>query len=344
VPKKVQQPQKASQTTTQQRAPTAPGKVGDKATPAPPPPPAGLYGNLGMRDETKEFGALASKDRTQDVNGVIVHRTESPTMESTRNSYRTQIKNGNHVGAHYLVGKEGETSLTVPTDKMPAHVRGNKEDDWKGANAWALGIENVGMPSKLDRNGDLRKQVEGLNLPPAMRARLLALDDRKLKQALSDTAHEIHTDITGPQKRANWNLISVLAKEHKLDIGTDVQAHEDVDYKTLGEGEPIKEFLTAMQSYPARVSAAEAKLAALEADPKVGPAQLEAFRSLVASEKATQAALAADKTPAENNALEAEKILGMPGEAGAREADRVSFYNDFWKRSQALDKAVAPTT
>lgn len=311
------------------------------ATPVVPPPPNGLFPELGIRDETQEFGSLASGDRSAAIDGVIVHRTESPSMESTRNSYRTQMEKGNHVGAHYLVGLQGETSLTVPTDKTVSHVRGNKDSAWKGANARTVGIENVGMTDKLDPKKQLRPQVEKMDLPPGMRARLLAMDDKTLKATLADGGYEVHKDITGPQKRANWNLVGTLAREHSLDIGSRVQAHEDVDHKTLGEGEPIKEFLTAMQSYPARVAALEQKIAAARAA-GTGGEELAALEALLAQEKATMQAVAVDKTAGENTLLEAEAIMDQPGPASAREADRVGFYGEFWKRSQGLDAAAAP--
>lgn len=319
----------------------APAKAPGKAKEAPP-PPAGLFPGMGIQDETQEFGPLASRDREGAPRGVVLHRTESPTMESARNSYRTQMKKGNHVGAHYLVGKEGETSLTVPTDKVASHVRGNKDEDWKGANGWSVGIENVGMPSKLDPAKDLRPQVEALALPPAMKARLLGLTDKQLKATLKDGGNEIHQDITGPQKRANWNLVGALSKAHGIDIGTNVQAHEDVDHKTLGEGEPIKEFISAMQAWPDKLKTLAARIATMQADPKHDPKVLEQLVAQLEKDKATWAAVQADKTPAENTALDAEKILETPGPATAREADRSQFYDQFWPRTQALDKAGAP--
>lgn len=316
-------------------AAAGPAKKPEAAPKPPPPPAAGLYPGLGITDETKEFGALASRDRSEDVRGVVVHRTESSTMESTRNTYRDRIDKGEHIGAHYLVGKEGETSLTVPTDKVAAHVRGNKDDDWKGANAWSVGIENVGMPTKIDPKQDVRAQVEKLSLPPAMRKRLLAMDDKTLKATLKDCDNEMHTDITGPQKRSNWNLVSALAKDKKLDIGKDVQAHEDVDEKTLGEGEPIKEFLTAMQAWPQKIAALEKKVTELRAagdTEKLGKAE-----AALAEAKRAWDAVQKDKTPEENNALDGEKLLGQPGDATARETERGSFYKDFWKRTEKVD-------
>lgn len=311
-----------------------------QAAPAPAPATPGVYPNLGIRDETAEFGDLASGERTEDIDGIIVHRTESPTMESTRNAYRTQIENGNHVGAHYLIGQDGETSLTVPTDQRVSHARGNKEKSYQGSNGWTVGIENVGMATSINPRGDIRAQVEALTLPPAMRARLLAMDDKTLKNTLADSENEIHTDITGAQKRANWNLINALSAEHELEPG-DVRAHEDVDYKTLGEGEPITEFLAAMRERPQQIAALEARVAELQRSGG-DPARLAQLQALLAEERATQAAVAVDKTRAENNALEGEKVLGQPGAATAREADRTQFYDQFWARTQRLRTALAP--
>lgn len=314
------------------KAPAAPA-----AAKAPPPPPEGLFGDIGVRNETAEFGKLGAGERSGDVRGIVEHRTESSTMESARNSYRTQIEGGHHIGAHYLIGKEGETSLTVPTDQTTAHVRGNKDAGWKGANAWAIGIENVGMPTKIDPKGNVREQVAALNLPPAMRTRLLALDDAKLKAAVADCDNEVHTDITGPQKRANWNLVNQLCDTHSLDPATQVRAHESVDEKTLGEGEPIIEFLTARRQWPEKVKAAEARIEAMAKDPNAPAEQLAAARKVLADEQAAMAALLVDKTPQENNQLEAEKIVGE-GPAHSREAIRTQFYNEFWARTARIDQ------
>lgn len=326
--------QAPEQRDTRQRQPRTP--------PPPPPPPAGLYPDLGMRDETKEFSPLASSDRTAAVSGVVLHRTESPSMESTRNSYRTQMRNGNHVGAHYLIGQDGETSLTVPTDKVTAHVRGNKDPAWRGANARTIGIENVGMASQINPKGDIRKQVEALSLPPAMRARLLGMSDKDLKRTLADSGNEIHTDITGPQRRANWNLLRTLSSAHNLDMGTDVQAHETVDHKTLGEAEPIKEFVEAMRSWPVRLHRLEQRIQELEKDPSHDPKQVEAMRTVLQEEQTTWQAVQADKTPQENNQLEGERLLGQPGQATQREGARAQFYEQFWTRMQRVDRLLAP--
>ncbi len=325
-------------------------KAAPKAPAAPPAPPAGFFPELGMKNETADFGKMSSGNRTVPTAGIVEHRTESPTMESARNSYRNQVKTGGSIGAHYLIGQNGDTSLTVPTDKNPSHVRGNLDKGWKGANEWAIGIENVGMPTLLDGGKDMHEQVGKLNLTPAMRKRLLAKDEPSLKSSLADTDDKkrkiwaIHEDIPGPQKRANQNLVTRLTAEHNLDPVTQVRGHEQVDSKTTGEGEPIIEFLAAMRDIPTKIAALESRVAAMESDPAASKDELTRLKALLAREKATQHAVAVDKTPAENLALEGEQTLGEDGQATGpahdRERARVEFYDNFWSRKQGLDAAV----
>ena len=125
-------------------------------------------------------------------------------MESARNGYRSQVAKGGSIGAHYLVGADGQTSLTVPTDKNRSHVRGNRDKVWRGANAWSIGIENVGMPAQFDGAKDFHAQVESLELSPELRKRLLAMSEPALKSALADGKDDdrkplwaVHTDIPG---------------------------------------------------------------------------------------------------------------------------------------------------
>lgn len=333
----VQRQQAAVQAATEKKPATT-----QKKPKEPPPPAEGFYKDLGVTDESGAFGALGSGPRSGDVRGIVEHRTEGSTMDSARNNYRKMIKEGRHVGAHYLIGTAGETSLTVPTDSTTAHVRGNKDKAWSGANAWSVGIENVGTAKPINKKGDVRAQVTAMNLSPGMKARLLAMDDKTLTASLASDGNEVHQDITGPQKRSNWNLVSRLAADHHLDMDKDVVAHEQVDYKSTGEGEPIIEFLGAMRQWPEKVRMLEAKLGVMEKDPKVAPERVQEGRRVLEQARATMTAVQADKTPAENNALEGEKLLGEPGPAAGREQQRTDFYDKFWARTQEIDGLNKP--
>lgn len=116
----------------------------------------------------------------------------------------------------------------------------------------------------------------------------------------------------------------------------DLLAHETVSWKTIGEGENIKEFLTARTAYPDLVTQLETAIA--------GDAALKSNAGLVKildAEKATMAALASDATESENTDLAAEKAAGKPGAASEREDLRVKFYDKFWDRHAQLKDLVS---
>jgi hypothetical protein len=301
------------------------------------PKTAGMYPELGMTDETASYGDLGVRDMKGGPEGVVLHRTESPTVESTYNAYDDRIDNGQHIGAHYLIGKEGETSLTVPTDEVVYHAKGN--------NSTHVGIENVGMSSEIDKNSPLRDQVEKLDLTPSMRARLLAMSDRELKRELRDTGYEIHTDITAPQRRANWNLVRALTKEHGLDPVKDVKAHEHINAKTLGEAEPIKEFTDAMVGYPAYLDSLDGLVKQLEGDSNADPEQVTEMSDFLNRQRSALVAVDVDGTAQENTLLMADAMMdNKEGPSAVREAERTRFYNDFWTDHQQLLKYLEGET
>jgi N-acetyl-anhydromuramyl-L-alanine amidase AmpD len=334
--------------TTQTSTPTASEKASGQAKGAAGKPKApltpGVFPGLGIVDETKTFAKLSAGKRKGKPQGAVLHRTESPSMKSTRNGYQTRMDKGSHIGAHYLIGQDGSTSLTVPTDERVYHARGNKDAEFKKEkpNTNYVGIENVGMATNLDKKKPVRKQVEGLDLPPGMRKRLLGMDDKGLKREVRDTAYEVHTDITAPQKRSNWNLVRALSTEHGFDASKDVHAHEDVDHKTLGEAEPIKEFTDGMTTYPAVLDSLKAKADKLAADPKADPKQLAQMQTMLKQQRSALAAVAVDGSENESTLMAAEKIVETDGPATKREAERVRFYDSFWKDRSAVDAMTTP--
>lgn len=52
------------------------------------------------------------------VNGIVVHQTQSPTAESTFNSYRGKTPHG----AHFLIDKDGTVYQTASLSKRTNHV------------------------------------------------------------------------------------------------------------------------------------------------------------------------------------------------------------------------------
>ena len=85
-----------------------------------------------------------------------------------------------------------------------------------------------------------------MDLAPGLRGELLGLTDRQLDRRMGDNGNNIYEDITGPQKRGNWNLLGALGATHDLDLGADVNSHEHVAEKTLGEGANTEEMVDVM--------------------------------------------------------------------------------------------------
>ena len=303
--------------------------------------PAGLYDGLNIVDETGTFGDLAYADRTAPVSEVILHQTDSSTADSTRDAYSSRIRAGEHIGAHYLIDEDGNTSLTVPTDRIVGHTVDH--------NNAAVGIETVGLHTNLSGSTDLHSDVGALDLAPDLRARLLGLSPEELRREMADNGNNIYEDITGPQKRANWNLLSALGSDHGLDLTTAVDSHEHVQAKTLGEGENTEEMVTDMLAWPEKIAELELQLAAAQSHRDIMVINgvdylddLAPMEALLESEKAKADAVNRDGTAAENNALEAETILGEGGPATDREALRVSFWDNFHPNMAELDDALSP--
>ena len=312
----------------------------------------GLY--PGVTDLTGKYGGLSAGTR-KSTDGVVLHRTESSSAASTLSGYAERIKSGSSIGAQYLIDEKGATSLVTPLDSMVSHA--------KGFSNATVGVEVVGPASKLDRSGKkgtLREQVAAMDLSPEFQARLLGYSDKQLSNVAKWNGDQIYQDVSGAQKRSVWNLSSSLATEYGLDLGStskagkdesgtdsyslqtlpDFSAHEHINPKAMGEGEAMIEFLRARKQYPALVAQAQTRLEALRAAGG-DPAQIEQLAALLAREQGTLGALGVDGTQGELDALQAEKDAGKPGEASAREQQRVDFYDNFYDRIGGLKDATA---
>lgn len=99
----------------------------------------GVFPEPGVQDETARFGKLGRRQRRGDPSEIVLHQTDSDTADQVRDAYDQRVRQGGSIAAHYLIDKDGSTSLTVPTDRAPSHVMGH--------NQAAIGIENVGARS-----------------------------------------------------------------------------------------------------------------------------------------------------------------------------------------------------
>lgn len=292
----------------------------------------GMYPQIGMQDETDRFKGLGAHPRRGDPSGVILHQTDSHDGDAVRRAYDQRIQQGSSVAAHYLIDKDGTTGLTVPTNEVAYHAIGHNSTD--------VGIEVVGRANRLDRHGDFHAQIEALDITPRLKERLLAMSPAELKQTMRDNGYAIYGDITGPQKRATWNLLQQLTGEFGLDMKDDVQAHEHVQAKTIGEGENVEEMVDTMVAWPDKIAALEARIAELEAQGG-DPQTLAELQERLATEKVLFDAVSRDKTAAENNALEGEGLLGETGPATEREGLREQFWDGFYPHMEGLQEMIS---
>ena len=307
----------------------------------------------GVTDRTGTYGALADGKRAS-TQGVVLHRTESTTAAGTLAGYQDRINSGSHIGAQYLIDEKGATSLITPQDSRVYHA--------KGFNDASVGVEVVGPARSFDRSGkkgSIRDQITAMNLSPEFKARLLGYDDKQLGNVAKWNGDQIYEDISGAQKRSVWNLTSNLATQYGLDMGStskagkdesgsnnyslstlpDFSAHEHINPKALGEGEPMIEFMRARKQYPELVAQAEKKLQEMQAA-GARPEEMEKYAALVKREQDTLKALAVDGTQTELDAVKAEKDAKKPGAATTRENQRTDFYDHFYDRMGALKGAL----
>ena len=318
----------------------------------------GDYKDVPVDDRTDTYGGLSTGALPKaDVNSVILHQTGSSTGAGTLSDYSGRIKAGKTVGAHYLIDETGKIILTVPVDQGVSHVGKTKPGFSGSSNSHAIGIEHAGAETALDLPSSAkdtttlkanRATIKAMALSPDLKQRLLDMTDAELYAIARDNRDPhaddkapktpvkkwyLYGDINAAQKRSSFLLTQKLMADFGL-AEADLLPHETVSWKTIGEGENIKEYLTARSAYPALVTKLDTLV---KGDPKL--AGDTALAKIVADEKATVAALAVDATEAENKALATEKA-GTAGVATARETLRTSFYDKFWARQTQLADLV----
>lgn len=283
----------------------------------------GAFAEIPVDDRSGQFGGLASGPLAKSaVNSIILHRTGATAAAALR-SYADRIKSKSTIGAHYLIDEKGAVILTVPIDRRVSHVGRTRPGFENSNNSHAIGIEHAGAPfampvpsgagdqETLEKN---RASIARMDIAPLFRRRLLDLSDRELFQVARDNRDGqrwfLYGDLDAPQRRSSFLLASKLLAHFGLGE-SDLLSHETVSFKSIGEGENIKEYLAARMSYPQRV----ARLETLAQ----GAPDLRAnadLQKIAAGEKATVEALA----------------------GGALES---AFYAQFWKRGAQLDDLIS---
>lgn len=327
-------------------------KVGQKLTlpetappaaPVPPAPPtsgsppggaaaagAGAFAEIPVDDRSEKFAGLSLGPlERSEVNSIILHRTGGTAAAALR-AYTERLKTGSTIAAHYLIDEKGATILTVAIDRRVSHVGRTREGFGDSGNANTVGIEVAGAPLALEVPASAkdaagiaknRASIVRMDIAPLFRRRLMDLSDRDLYQIARDNRDDkgkwyLYGDLDEAQRRPTFLLAAALLGYFGLKE-KNLLAHETVSFKSPGEGENIKEFLTARFAYPG--------LAAKLGNLVQGDAALRANAGL-------QAIAGEEKTLVEALARDA---------GGAAGAVVAAFYDKFWKRSAQLADLVA---
>lgn len=315
-----------------------------------------IFKNVKKKETVRFSNVFLPKSK---VNRIVMHQTETPSVEKTMEGYENKIKLGSNIGSHYLIPRptKGENItniyLTAGIDQVMSHSSGN--------NSNSIGIEHVGESYKMKnfptnynhkdekQKAEVRNQINSLVLSPQFKISLLDKTDSALWVAINGSwgknsnEKAVHLDITPHQKRLSFLLTKNLRKWFNIGL-ENVVAHEKIAPKALGEGENITEFHQTMEEYPKKIKILKDLID--DALPKSNQTtftstfnlSLKMVGQLIRikmTEEEIFKAINLDATHSENANLK-------KGESSAiyREKLRVQFYDSFYLRMQQIDDLI----
>ncbi len=146
-----------------------------------------------------QISALEKAKWSKTIKYIILHRTVTPNVQRTFNSF----KNG--IGTHFLVGMGGDAYQTATLDRKTYHIR-------KGYNHNSIGIECVGRP--FDKAG-------------------------KITRGYPDGNPVDHWDpVSDAQAKSVACIVKALMNKYNLSISA-IKNHEDLQAKAKDEGNTV---------------------------------------------------------------------------------------------------------
>lgn len=177
-----------------------------------------------------------SHSRMPQVNGIVLHRTESSTAASTLSTWRARDAG---TGAHFLIDLDGTTHQTVSVDRQAWHVgaiRSRGEVD---------GVITAEDQRDLDRARNGQAEWRG----PAVRAVSRVESTRPYPERYPTNADSVGIEVVGRYRPATetWDdptpeqvvSIRLLMESLQRNFGLtdkDVYQHDAISRKTPGEG------------------------------------------------------------------------------------------------------------
>ncbi|MDA8453846.1 N-acetylmuramoyl-L-alanine amidase [Acidovorax sp. GBBC 3334] len=193
---------------------------------------------------TPRRSLMIERGRMVQVQGIVVHQTNSSSEKSVFNSYQNPKANG----AHFLIAKDGTiyqtASLLFKTNHVGrlrsrclAEKRCAPADIAMQARAGYQQIHDSEMsksvPARYPSNADsIGIEIVGVAIPPAPGSIPSSLQGRSRERYIEE--HSTYEAVNGPQKMSLQYLIDELAQFLSIPK-TEVHRHPDVSYKNRTE-------------------------------------------------------------------------------------------------------------
>lgn len=176
---------------------------------------------------TKKQITQLEKGNLNSVHAIVLHRTVNSSANQTFDSFE------NGIGTHFLVGKDGKIYQTASLNKLTYHVGKIKskcyennscsEDEQTKIKGWGW------APTKI-YNHEKKKSYPD---------RYPMNQDSIGIEVVGDYVNEKWDNIPDIQVKSVVCVVNFLLNHYNLKKAEDIYEHEDVSYKTEGEGSTV---------------------------------------------------------------------------------------------------------
>ncbi|MEI2264506.1 peptidoglycan recognition protein family protein [Erwinia sp. CGal63] len=185
----------------------------------------------------KRFRTIERGDLDK-VNGIVVHQTNSPTAESTFNSYRDR----NATGAHFLIDKNGGIYQTASLHKITWHVGKMKSRCFLEKKCELTELKVI---SSLERNWRNSKKISDRERAKKFPVRFPANSDSigieivGMAYDVDGETDKIYEEVNDVQNAALKWLISELTETLAV-ARTEIYRHPEIARKNATEASTAK--------------------------------------------------------------------------------------------------------
>lgn len=175
------------------------------------------------------------RDRMNKINGIVVHQTDSPTAESTFNSYKQRGANG----AHFLIEKDGTIYQTASLFKKTNHVGLLKSRCVITKKCTPAEFKAAFSLSNKNMYRSLSKLEHKKTWPNRYPSNEDSIGIELVGRAFGHKGKEVYETVTERQNSALEWLIEKLIDNLNVPMH-EIYKHPDISYKNITEASTAK--------------------------------------------------------------------------------------------------------